>query len=184
MTVRAAAAERTAHALLDAMLARFRTTAYALIRLDEVAADAGVTVQTAIRRFGGKDQLTAALAAREITRIAADRADPAFASPATAVAALSAYYERDGDLIARFEQEALAIPALADLARQGRTVHLAWIEQVLGAGVAAGPDRDRRLAQLVAVLDVRCWQVLRHERGLTASETRLALEELVRSIVR
>lgn len=184
MTSRADAAERTAQLLLDAMLARFRTTPYALIRLDDVAADAAVSVQTAIRRFGGKDQLTAALAAREIRRIAADRSDAAFASRETAVEALCAYYERDGDLIARFEHEAVAIPPLAELARAGRAVHLAWIEQVLGAGVAEGPDRDRRLAQLVAVLDVRCWQILRHERGLTASETRLALEELVRSIVR
>ena len=183
MSSRADAAERTAQSLLDAMLARFRTTPYALIRLDDVAADAEVTVQTAIRRFGGKEQLTAALAAREIERIASDRGDAAFASPETAVAALCAYYERDGDLIARFEQEAIAIPALAELARHGRAVHLAWIDEVLGAGLGGGPDRDRRLAQLVAVLDVRCWQVLRHERGLTASETRLALEELVGSVL-
>lgn len=181
MSSRADAAERTAQSLLDAMLTRFRTTPYALIRLDDVAADAGVTVQTAIRRFGGKEQLTAALAAREIERIASDRADAAFASPETAVAALCAYYERDGDLIARFEQEAVAIPALAELAGHGRAVHLAWIEEVLGAGIAS--DRERRLAQLVAVLDVRCWQILRHERGLTASETRLALEELIESIL-
>lgn len=183
MTSRADAAERTAQSLLDAMLTRFRATPYALIRLDEVAADAGVTVQTAIRRFGGKDQLTAALAAREIERIAADRADPAFASGDTAVGALCEYYERDGDLIARFEQEAAAIPALAELARRGRAVHLLWIEEVLGAGLPTDRDRDRRLAQLIAVLDVRCWQVLRHERELTASETRRALEELVGSIL-
>ena len=182
MTARAAAAERTAQSLLDAMLARFRTTPYALIRLDDVAADAGVTVQTAIRRFGGKDELTAAVAAREIARIAVDRSDADFASPDTGVAALCAYYERDGDLIARFEQEATTIPALAERAAAGRAVHLDWIEQVLGQGLADDPHRDRRLAQLVAVLDVRCWQILRHERGLTASDAQLALEELVRSI--
>ena len=106
----------------------------------------------------------------------------AFASPETGVAALCAYYERDGDLIARFEQEAAAIPALAELAAAGRAVHLDWIEQVLGTTLT-GEDRDRRLAQLVAVLDVRCWQILRRERGLTASETPLALEELVASIL-
>lgn len=180
MTARAASAQDTADRLIDAMLARFRTTSYPALRLDDVARDAGVTVQTAIRRYGTKDQLLAATAQREVQRIAAAREQPAFADPATAVAALCEYYERDGDLIARFEADAVLVPALADLARQGRAVHVRWIEEVFATRL--GDDRELRLAQLIAILDVRTWQVLRRERALGPHDTRRALEALVASV--
>lgn len=180
MTARAASTGATRERLEDAMLSRFRHTAFSAIRLEEVAADAGVTVQTAIRHYGGKEQLMAATAAREVQRIGAARGAAGFADAGTAVAALCAYYEADGDLIARFEQEAAAIPALAELARRGREVHVAWIEEVLAAHLDA--DRELRLAQLVAVLDVRTWQVLRRERRLSPTETLRALEHLVTAV--
>jgi AcrR family transcriptional regulator len=181
MTARAASTETTRQRLEDAMLARFRGAPFAMIRLDDVAADAEVTVQTAIRHFGGKEQLMAAVAAREVERIAASRADASFAVRDTAVAALCRYYERDGDLIARFEQEASAIPALADLARRGREVHIDWITRVFAADSGDG-DSDIRLAQLVALLDVRTWQVIRRERGLSPADTLRALERLVSAV--
>lgn len=180
MTTRAASAQDTADRLIDAMLARFRTTPYPSLRLDDVARDAGVTVQTAIRRYGTKEQLLAATARREVERISAARARPAFADPATAVSALCEYYEADGDLIARFEAEAALVPTLAELARGGRAVHIRWIEEVFAARL--GDDRELRLAQLVAILDVRTWQVLRRERGLSRDDTRRALEGLVASV--
>lgn len=107
-----------------------------------MAKDAGVTVPTAIRRYGTKEQLRAATARREVQRIAAARARPAFADPDTAVAALCEYYEADGDLIARFEAEAALAPALAELARAGRAVHIRWIEEVFTAQLL--DDRERR----------------------------------------
>lgn len=180
MTARAASAQDTADRLIDAMLARFRTTAYPALRLDDVARDAGVTVQTAIRRYGTKDQLLAATAQREVQRIAVARERAAFAHPDTAVAALCEYYERDGDLIARFEADAVLVPALADLAREGRAVHVRWIEEVFTARL--GDDRELRLAQLIAILDVRTWQVLRRERALGPHDTRRALETLVAAV--
>lgn len=160
------------------MLARFRHVPFAAIRLDDVAADAEVTVQTAIRHFGGKEQLMAAVAAREVQRIAAARADASFAARGSAVAALCGYYESDGELIARFEQEASAIPALDELARRGREVHIGWIARVFAPATAD----DIRMAQLVAVLDVRTWQVIRRERGLSPADTLHALEELVAAV--
>ena len=54
MSARAELAELTGERIVDAMLGRLRGTPYERIRLDDVAADAGVTVQTVIRRFGGK----------------------------------------------------------------------------------------------------------------------------------
>lgn len=180
MTARAASAQDTADRLIDAMLDRFRSTPYPALRLDDVARDAGVTVQTAIRRYGTKERLLAATAAREVQRIGAAREQSAFADPATAVAALCNYYEADGDLIARFESEAALVPALAELAGAGRAVHIRWIEEVFASRLR--DDRGVRLAQLIAVLDVRTWQVLRRERGLGPDDTRRALETLVAAV--
>ena len=54
MTARAVGAERTADRIIDAMLARFTTTPYEQVRIEDVAKDAGVTGQTVMRRFGNK----------------------------------------------------------------------------------------------------------------------------------
>ncbi len=51
------AAQATAERILDAYLARAEVAWFEDIRLDDIAADAGVTVQTVIRRFGGKEGL-------------------------------------------------------------------------------------------------------------------------------
>jgi len=59
-------------------------------------------------------------------------------------------------------------------------VHIRWIEEVFAARL--GDDRELRLAQLVAILDVWTWQVLRRERGLSPDDTRRALEGLVASV--
>ncbi len=70
MTARADAAERTGERIIDAMLKRYAETAYDQIRLQDVAADAGVSTQTVIRRFGSKHGLLAAAIERELTRLA------------------------------------------------------------------------------------------------------------------
>src|SRR3954471_12624823 len=58
-TVRAQATEETARRILDAFIARLFTQWLDEITLDRVADDAGVTVQTIVRRFGGKAGLLA-----------------------------------------------------------------------------------------------------------------------------
>ena len=73
MTVRAKDAELTAERIVDAMLARLASTPYEHIRIEDVAADAGVTGQTVIRRFGSKPALMNATVERELARIVAAR---------------------------------------------------------------------------------------------------------------
>src|SRR6266545_3349860 len=51
---RAQAAEATALRIVDAFLTRLMKQWFDEITLDGVAEDAGVTVQTVVRRFGGK----------------------------------------------------------------------------------------------------------------------------------
>ena len=72
------------------MLERFATVPYDRIRLEDVAADAEVTVQTVIRRFGSKHGLLAATVEREFARLAADRAAALGESPQSTLHALVA----------------------------------------------------------------------------------------------
>ena len=58
---RAQAAEQTAKKILEAFLSRLLEQWFDDITLKAVAEDAGVTVQTVIRKFGNKEQLIPAL---------------------------------------------------------------------------------------------------------------------------
>ncbi|MEA2331317.1 MAG: hypothetical protein QOH58_1455, partial [Thermoleophilaceae bacterium] len=46
-----------------------------------------------------------------------------------------------------------------------------------------GVERDRRLAQLVAVCDVYTWKLLRRGAGLSRRQTELALAELLEPLL-
>src|SRR4051812_12502055 len=70
---RAQAAEATGQQILEAFLARLMTQWFDEITLDLVAADAGVTVQTVVRRFGGKEGLLASSVKILAEQIAARR---------------------------------------------------------------------------------------------------------------
>ena len=72
-SARAAAAAQTATDILDAAFRLYWHTPIEELTLALVAENAGVTVQTVIRRFGSKDELIAALAERERDRVVASR---------------------------------------------------------------------------------------------------------------
>lgn len=187
MTARADSVEQTGERIVDAMLDRFATHPYDRIRLEDVATDAGVTVQTVIRRFGGKPGLMTATVERELGRIVAARSAAAAGEPADTIDALAAHYERYGSLILKVYAEAHLVPGLPELAAQGRRHHLAWCRQAFAADLDPGGDtaaRERRLAQLVAVCDATTWRILRQDMALDAEQTRLALAELVRPLLR
>lgn len=181
MVARAASTAATADRILDAAIACFWERPAADLPLDAVAARAGVTVQTVIRRFGGRAGLFEAAARREAERIARDRDPTAVGSPEAAVRQLVRHYEAMGDVVLRLLAEAARSPGLGGIVRSGRDFHRGWCEAVFGDALAGLTDatRTRRLAQLVAVCDVQTWKLLRRDAGLSRRETEHALLELV-----
>lgn len=181
MGVRAERAAQTRKRILDAFVALFWERPGAAFSLDDVAARAGVTVQTVIRRFGGRDGLMAAAAEREHARVAADRDPDAIADTADAVRQLVEHYERDGDGAFRLLAAELHEPALAPLAERGRALHRDWCAAAFGTELERldADVRARRMAQVVAVCDVYTWKLLRRDAGLTRTETETALLELL-----
>lgn len=181
MNARAAAAEETADRILDAALARYATLPYDRIRIEDVAADAEVTGQTVIRRFGGKAGLIVALVERELRRIAAAREAGHGSGPRELLHELVAHYERYGELILKMYSEAPLIDGLPELADRGRAFHVQWCRQAFVRQLAELPDdaAQRRLAEVIAVCDATTWRILRKDGALDPGQVELALGELM-----
>jgi AcrR family transcriptional regulator len=181
MTARAESAERTGERIIDAMLRRYAETPYDRIRLEEVAADAEVTVQTVIRRFGSKHGLLAATVEREFTRLAADRAAAMGDDPESTLHSLVRYYEAYGTLILKLYAEAHQAPGVPELAARGRAYHVDWCRQAFSGTWGRGEEatRQRRLAQVVAICDATTWRILRFDGDLSPEQTEKALLELL-----
>lgn len=187
MTARADAAERTGERIIDAMLARYAATPYDRIRLEDVAADAEVSAQTVIRRFGSKHGLLAATVERELGKIGAERAAALGESPASTLHALVRYYEDYALLILKVYAEAHQAPGVPELAARGREFHVRWCHQAFGDALVPGLDeetRNRRLAQIVAICDATTWRILRQDGGLSPEQVEVALTEMLDPLLR
>lgn len=184
MSARADAAQLTADRIIDAMLARLVTTPYEHIRIEDVGADAGVTGQTVIRRFGGKPGLMNATVERELGRIAEAREAAARATPAETIRDLVVHYERYGALILKTYGEAPLVPGLPEIAARGRAFHVDWCRRVFALDPALTPaESARRLAQVIAICDATTWRILRFDGGLDPAQTETALAEMLLPLV-
>lgn len=182
MSARAEAVEQTGTRIADAMLARFADLPYDQIRLEDVATDAGVTVQTVLRRFDGKAGVMRVVVERELGAIAAARAAAATDRPEQVVADLVTHYERYGALILKAYSEAPFIEGLPVLVAAGRAFHLDWCRTAFADHLEPGLDRatkKRRVAQLTAICDATTWRILRRDLGLSQAQVRVALTELI-----
>jgi AcrR family transcriptional regulator len=185
MKARADAAAATGERILDAAVELFWEGPTADISLDEVARRAGVSVQTVIRRFGGKEGLMAAAGDRERVRISEQRNQPEPGDVSGAVKTLIDHYEETGDRVMRMLAEEERTPALAPLVNRGRELHRDWCSRMFAFALdgRAGVERDRRLAQLIAVCDVYTWKLLRRDANLSRRQTELAIRELLTPIL-
>ena len=181
MTERARSTQETGERILDATIALFAELPYAQLTLRAVADRADVTVQTVIRRFGDKEGLTVAAAARAREQVAAQRSAAPVGELTAAVDNLVAHYEEAGDLALRLLAEEQSAPQLAVLAEMGRALHRDWCARVFAPtlGRLKGADRIRRTAQLVAICDVYTWKLLRRDAGLSQRQVATALVEIL-----
>jgi AcrR family transcriptional regulator len=185
MVARAESAAATGERILDAAVEVFWELPGEQVSLDEVARRAEVTVQTVIRRFGGRDGLLAAAAEREAGRVRRQRDEAHVGDPAGAVRVLVDHYEAMGDRVLRLLAEEERVPGLRDIADRGRVLHREWCARVFAPALEGrvGVERRRRLAQLVAVCDVYSWKLLRRDAGLSRRQTELALVELLEPLL-
>ncbi|MET0546679.1 MAG: TetR/AcrR family transcriptional regulator [Caulobacterales bacterium] len=163
---RAEAAEATAVRIMEAFLNRAETQWFDEITLDSLAQDAGVTVQTVIRRFGGKDGVVDS-ASDLFGRGVMNRRQVKTGDILKAVDALSRDYEECGALVMRVLSQEDRYPVLKRVADYGRVGHREWLAGMFAQWLTplTPKAREARLDALVAATDLYLWRLVRVDMG-------------------
>lgn len=183
-TSRAAAAEATGERILSAFRRRLEQGWLEEIRLEDVARDADVAVQTVIRRFGGKDGLLGA-AAQRIGEAIELRREVSPGQVLPAVAALIRDYEASGDLVMRMLAQEERHRPMRRITDAGRASHRRWIEIVFEPWLrrAGEARREAMLDALVVATDVYVWKLVRRDMGRgTDALVRLMLQMIAAAL--
>ncbi|WP_165958993.1 TetR/AcrR family transcriptional regulator [Actinomadura sp. KC345] len=154
------------------------------IRLDDIAAQAGVTVQTVLRLFGSKPRLFQVALDEVIAemRVTFEQAEPG--DIAAAVRTWFDHYEEFGDVvIANLADE--HDPSVAPVVRVGRERHRERVETVLAPQPArfAGARRDQVVDALVCVCDVYTWKPLRRDMRRLREEAEATMHMMISSVL-
>ena len=182
-TARAESAEATGLRILDAFERRFNRGWYDKVHLQDVARDAGVTVQTVIRRFGGKDGLLKAV--NDPLRKMAFRRSVVGVDRASIVRAVIDDYEAMGDFITRVLDQEERYPSLRPMADFGRSKHRAGVAERFAKDLAGLPEAEtrRRLDGLVVALDFYVWKLVRRDMKRPIKEAQALMQRLVDGVL-
>ena len=175
MDLRGAAAEATRERILAAAAELFLERWYDDVTLAAVAERAGVSGQTVINHFGGKEQLAAAAHQRLSDGIVSLRYTPEAGDIPALVEALVEDYETTGDAVIRLLALEDKVPSLQPLLAKGREGHREWVQSMFGA--------PELLAELVVATDVYSWKLLRRDQGLSRDETVAAMLRMVQALL-
>jgi len=184
MSARAEAVEERGRRILAAARALFVELPFEAITLEVIAARAGVTLQTVLRRFGSKSRLIATTAEDGIAEVEAQRGRAPVGNAPTAVANLFDHYEEWGDVSLRLLAQEERFEEIGAITRRARALHAAWVERVFGPDLARCGEASRsvRRAQLIAICDVYLWKLLRRDLGLPRTEAENAVLGLVEAL--
>ena len=146
MLARANAAEATLHRVLDAAVELFTDHPYEEVSLDLVAAQAGVSKRTILRRFGSKEALFGESLQRAVDEMIRHREAAPVGNIGGAVANVVGQYERWGKNRLRLLAQEDRIPVIAEWVQGGREWHWRWVERVLAPSTwsSAGPRPNAR----------------------------------------
>jgi AcrR family transcriptional regulator len=182
MSARAEAAAETGERLLASAFKHFTTRPYEEVRLQEIAADAGVTVQTLHNRFGSKDQLLSAAYWSWGDQETARRDAAPVGDVRGAVRVVFDHYEAHGDAILRMLSQEDRVPAIREMTDFGREYHRDWARRVFAPlleELPRGPRRERRLNALVIATDVLVWKLLRRDMKLSRREAERTMASVI-----
>lgn len=185
MAARAEAAARTARGILAAAAELWRERPLDEVTLAEIAARAGVSVRTVIRRFGSREGVIAACIEADAAGIQAERAQVAAGDVEEAIRILLAHYERDGHAVLRTLALEETVTEAKVIAQAGRAEHRGWCARVFAPHLpSAGDDAHAvRLDALVAATDLYTWKLLRRDLGRSVEETAQVIRALVDGLV-
>ena len=181
MAARAATTAATRERLFSAAWQQFSAQPYEQVRLADIAAEAGVTVQTLHAHFGTKDELFVAAWRQTMDPEGVRRDSARPGDVAHAVKLIYDSYELQGDAVLRLLAEEERIPAVHEMAEDGRAWHRAWVERTFDHLLdgLSGAARERRLVALVVATDLLVWKLLRREMRLGRRQAERIVTEMV-----
>jgi len=179
-SARAQSTEDTGRRIIDGFLARLMEQWFDEITLDQIAADAGVTVQTVVRRFGGKEGLLTEAVKTLGAQITAQRTAPP-GDIDRSVENLIGDYEKTGDGIIRLLALEQRHPALKTVLDFGRGEHHRWVSIVFAEFLKKldAATRQRALDALIIVTDVYTWKLLRRQMSRSVRATETTMKHLI-----
>ena len=159
---RAEAAEASTRRIVEAFLKRAESEWFDKIKLEDIASDAGVTVQTVVRKFGGKAGLLD-VAHRHMGEAIHRRRNVTPGDLDDAVDVLTNDYEAAGKLILRLLDQEEMHPVLKPTMDVGRRGHRDWLAGALAGQLAARTPARRQatLDALVVAADIYVWKLVR-----------------------
>jgi len=179
MDVRAERAAATRARIVEATQSLFMERWVDEISLRDIAARAGVALQTLVRHFGTRDALLDAASLENHERSLRLRVSAPVGDIAGAVAAIVELMEEAGPRVLRGLAQEDRIPGLRASVERGRVTHRRWVEAVFDPLLPTSRAvRARRVAQLVVITDVYTWKLLRLDRGFSRKETEVTLVEI------
>jgi len=175
MDLRAAAADATRERIVTAAAELFLSDWYDDVTIAKLAKRAGVSGQTVINHFGGKEQVAAAAYERVGKEITSLRYSPEPGDVRGALEVLMDDYEITGDTVIRMLALEERVPTLAPLLARGREGHRRWVETMFRA--------PKLVPELVVATDVYTWKLLRRDQGLSRDETAAAMLRIVNALL-
>jgi AcrR family transcriptional regulator len=183
MSARADSAVETRRRVLGAAVDQAWKRRVSEVRLEDVATEAEVTVQTVLRLFGTRAKLLDAALEAMRDRILEQRGSAAPGNIAGTITALFDHYEDMGDFVIRNLAEEDAHPELVDWLERGRKAHRQSMERQFAPQLSGLPDREIRLDCLVVACDVYTWKLLRRDMGRTRTDAERRVGVLVSAIL-
>jgi AcrR family transcriptional regulator len=183
MTARAEAAERTRVGILDATIRLANTRRLSDISLDDIAAEAGVSVQTVLRRFGSRTGLMETATLHALEQVHEERQTPV-GDVAGAIDVVVDHYELRGDGVILLLAQESTDPQVRQITDTGRRLHREWVETVFAPYLSDSRATRTQLVDLLAVAtDVYTWKQLRRDRGLDRATTTQRIHDLVAALI-
>ena len=181
---RAEAAAHNTRRILAVAEELFAEEPYDRVSLADVAAHAGVGLQTLIRRYPTKEDLVRAVGQVVRARILSQRSRAPVGDVQGAVANLVEHYEAAGDMMLRLLAQEDRVGAFREATADGRRIHRDWTRRVFAPMLERLPEAERALrqAQLVAICDVYTWKLLRRDQRLSRARTERALVQMIEGL--
>jgi AcrR family transcriptional regulator len=183
-SARAESAAQTGRRIVEAFLELSRDHWYDQVTLNEIARRAEVSVQSIIRRYGGKDGLISAVIETMGAEIGARRTVPP-GDVTTSIARLCEVYEEYGEGVLRNLAQETRYRDLQRIVEFGRREHRRLTREAYAPWLDPLPQAEQAAAidALVVATDIYSWKLLRLDMGRSAADSRAAITRLVNAVL-